>query len=372
MQPLQLTLDYFQRVHHCPISNWQKNNRCWTLETKDLSAPLNNDFDINQLGSQCNTDIPLITGAHGKIIVLVKLNQQKLILIGPVSADQISEPHQTFLEGVCLIQNLISATNLHASDLISQTRYFQELRQAQQKSAAQHLFNAHEASFRHNPYDEEQRELNAIATGNKEQLKKALNESFTGSYGTLAQNPLRSFKNLAIVDLGLVARAAIKGGMDYEDAFSLNDSYIQSIENARTTDEIYSITVNGKFEYLQLVKKIQQKSLASDHPLVQRVKAEAAIHLHEPLTVAAIANHLHVTPNYLSALFKTSTGMALKSYLNLCKINASQNELVYSSLPIGQIAVNYAFASTSHYDQTFRKICGVSPRRYRQLHQKLE
>lgn len=340
MWPLQLTLDYFQRVHHCPISTWQKSNHCWTPEIKNPAIPLNSDFDINRLGSQCHTDIPLITGTHGKIIVLIKLNRQKLILIGPVSADQISEPHQTFLEGVCLIQNLISATDLHASDLISQTRYFQELRQTQQKSAAQHLFNAHEASFRRNPYDEEQ-------------LKKALNESFTGSYGTLAQNPLRSFKNLAIVDLGLIARAAIKGGMNYEDSFSLNDAYIQSIENARTADEVYSITVNGKFEYLRLVKKIQQQSLASDHPLVQRVKAEVAVHLHEPLTVAALASHLHVTPNYLSALFKTTTGMPLKSYLNLCKINASQNELVYSSLPISQIAVNYAFASASHYDQTF-------------------
>lgn len=340
MWPLQLTLDYFQRVHHCPISTWQKSNHCWAPEIKNPAIPLNSDFNINRLGSQCHTDIPLITGTHGKIIVLIKLNRQKLILIGPVSADQISEPHQTFLEGVCLIQNLISATDLHASDLISQTRYFQELRQTQQKSAAQHLFNAHEASFRHNPYDEEQ-------------LKKALNESFTGSYGTLAQNPLRSFKNLAIVDLGLIARAAIKGGMNYEDSFSLNDAYIQSIENARTADEVYSITVNGKFEYLRLVKKIQQQSLASDHPLVQRVKAEVAVHLHEPLTVAALASHLHVTPNYLSALFKTTTEMPLKSYLNLCKINASQNELVYSSLPISQIAVNYAFASASHYDQTF-------------------
>lgn len=353
MWPLQLTLDYFQRVHHCPISTWQKSNHCWAPEIKNPAIPLNSDFDINRLGSQCHTDIPLITGTHGKIIVLIKLNRQKLILIGPVSADQISEPHQTFLEGVCLIQNLISATDLHASDLISQTRYFQELRQTQQKSAAQHLFNAHEASFRHNPYDEEQRELSAIAAGNKEQLKKALNESFTGSYGTLAQNPLRSFKNLAIVDLGLIARAAIKGGMNYEDSFSLNDAYIQSIENARTADEVYSITVNGKFEYLRLVKKIQQQSLASDHPLVQRVKAEVAVHLHEPLTVAALASHLHVTPNYLSALFKTTTEMPLKSYLDLCKINASQNELVYSSLPISQIAVNYAFASASHYDQTF-------------------
>lgn len=340
MWPLQLTLDYFQRVHHCPISTWQKSNHCWAPEIKNPAIPLNSDFDINRLGSQCHTDIPLITGTHGKIIVLIKLNRQKLILIGPVSADQISEPHQTFLEGVCLIQNLISATDLHASDLISQTRYFQELRQTQQKSAAQHLFNAHEASFRHNPYDEEQ-------------LKKALNESFTGSYGTLAKKPLRSFKNLAIVDLGLIARAAIKGGMNYEDSFSLNDAYIQSIENARTSDEVYSITVNGKFEYLRLVKKIQQQSLASDHPLVQRVKAEVAVHLHEPLTVAALASHLHVTPNYLSALFKTTTEMPLKSYLNLCKINASQNELVYSSLPISQIAVNYAFASASHYDQTF-------------------
>ncbi|WP_406601024.1 hypothetical protein [Limosilactobacillus mucosae] len=39
---------------------------------------------------------------------------------------------------------------------------------------------------------------------------------------------------------------------------------------------------------------------------------------------------------------------------------------------MSQIVVNYAFASASHYDQTFKKIWGVSPRRYRQLHQMLE
>lgn len=152
MRPLQLTLDYFQRIHHCPISNWQKSNHCWAPEIKNPTTPLNSDFDVNQLGSQCHTNIPLTTGVHGKIIVLIKLNRQRLILIGPVSADQISEPHQTFLEGVCLIQNLISATDLHAnaSDLIRQTRYFQELRQTQQKSAAQHLFNAHIEQSREN------------------------------------------------------------------------------------------------------------------------------------------------------------------------------------------------------------------------------
>jgi hypothetical protein len=47
---------------------------------------------------------------------------------------------------------------------------------------------------------------------------------------TLADTPLRSLKNSLIASVTLFTRAAITGGVPYDEAFTLSDSFIQTIE----------------------------------------------------------------------------------------------------------------------------------------------
>lgn len=77
--------------------------------------------------------------------------------------------------------------------------------------------------------------------------KLALNSSFGVSSGVPLQssNPLRQSKTSVIVFTSLCARAAIEGGLSPEQAYSLGDSYIQSIESAKTISEISAISNAG-------------------------------------------------------------------------------------------------------------------------------
>ena len=51
--------------------------------------------------------------------------------------------------------------------------------------------------------------------------------------GILSNDQLRQLKNIFIVSTTLASRAAIRGGLAEEDAFSLSDAYIQKCELLR-------------------------------------------------------------------------------------------------------------------------------------------
>lgn len=79
--------------------------------------------------------------------------------------------------------------------------------------------------------------------------KLALNSSFGVSSDVPLQssNPLRQSKTSVIVFISLCARAAIEGGLSPEQAYSLGNSYIQSVESAKTISEISAIS-NAMYE----------------------------------------------------------------------------------------------------------------------------
>src|SRR5690606_24307163 len=48
----------------------------------------------------------------------------------------------------------------------------------------------------------------------------------------------------------------------------------------------------------------------SHHPAIERAHEYIQLHLHEPLTPAAIAGHVRLTPDHLNRVFKVQTGMS--------------------------------------------------------------
>ena len=90
---------------------------------------------------------------------------------------------------------------------------------------------------------------------------------------------------------------------------------------------------------------------------------------HHNLTLAKIANHVHLNPSYLSDLFKTHTGKTVTQYLTQVRIDAAVYLLKNSDLNISQIAEKIGFRSESAFFHHFRELRGVSPRAFRQANQ---
>ena len=240
----------------------------------------------------------------------------------------------------------------------------EQMRRDIQRKISQINMERRELELPHNPYDQEQRECLSIEQGDREALKKALAEKRTGTMtGKLADDPLRSAKNIGIVILTLASRAAIRGGMDPETSFTIEDAYAQQIEKLQTEEEIDRVAREAEFYYTAEVAKLRQAR--RDDDLTARCKTYIQQHIQEPLRLSGIAKAFRLSTDYLSAHFSQITGMPLKEYILQEKARQAADLLRYTDYLINVISSYLSFSSQSHFGQVFRKYMGMTPKIYR-------
>ena len=249
------------------------------------------------------------------------------------------------------------------------------------------IFENRENDFRHNPYNHELREGAAVEKGDEEELKRVLSEDFSGRYGTLAGDPLRQEINIGIVAITVVSRAAIRGGLRFEEAFTISDICIQEMEKCKPPAEVRHIYRSAEFFYTHLVHelKINEQRVEEQKEGNRGAETENAVlynrhiehckdyifsHMHGKITVREIADNIGLEPNYLSALFHRSEKITIKQYIMKEKINLVQKMLMYSPNTFTEIATYFGFASQSHMGAEFKKITGMTPRQYRERYRK--
>jgi len=236
------------------------------------------------------------------------------------------------------------------------------------KSISQEFFLRSENADKHNSFKQELREMESIENGDEEQLLKTLAEIDEKEIGILAKDPLRHHKNVAIGNVTLASRAAIRGGISVEASFSMADIFIQQIENMTDIDEIIAYKKELKLIYAQVVKEIKDIGKDNKHPLIKEVKNYVFTHMHDSIQVSQLAEHFHVNPDYLSHLFSTHEKKTIKQYILEEKISRSKNLLQYSNYKIQDIGFYLGFSSQSHFTKAFKNIVGMNPNEYRKIY----
>jgi len=77
-----------------------------------------------------------------------------------------------------------------------------------------------------------------------------------------------------------------------------------------------------------------------------------------------IAAHFHMSPNYLSSLFKKHQQQGIPAYLNQKKIEKAQELLRMNRYKIYEISEMAGFDSPYYFSKVFKKVTGVSPREW--------
>lgn len=238
-----------------------------------------------------------------------------------------------------------------------------------QKQFSSILFENRELEQTHNPYDQELREFGSIENGDLEQLKKSWEENYSGKIGTLARDELRNGKNLGIVVITLASRAAIRGGLHPETAFSLSDSYILRLEELTDTASVSALIAQAEIQFAEMVREIRsglELPKKRPNPKVEQCKDYIFSHLHGKLFLKDIAAALHVNANYLSELFRKNEGISIPEFIRREKIRMAQNMLLYSPYSYIEIAAYLGFSSQSHMGAQFKKATGFTPREFRE------
>lgn len=280
----------------------------------------------------------------------------------------------TFVSGCLLLYWKLTGREISVSELWEHNKENYEKVCQIRKRISEDMFYRQENIKKHNPGEQELRELESIKNGDKEALRQSISETYEGSIGILAKDPLRHYKNVAIGNITLASRAAIQGGVSLENSYSMADSMIQQVEEINNIPEVEAFKRECQFLYTEAVRNEKERGIndADKNPLIGKAKDYIFSHLHERIKVADIAEKLQVNPNYLTSVFNKSENISIKKYILQEKIRRSQNLLKYSDYHIQDIAFYLGFSSQSHFTRMFQEITGMTPNEYRKKYGYIE
>lgn len=102
------------------------------------------------------------------------------------------------------------------------------------------------------------------------------------------------------------------------------------------------------------------------HDGLKRALAYLKDHAAEPLTLGDLARQAHVSQSHLGFLFRNELGTTFKPLLQQLRIeHAKQLLRSEQRLRITDVALQVGFGDLSHFEKSFRRVVGVSPRSYR-------
>ena len=183
-------------------------------------------------------------------------------------------PVESVLQMLCTINYVFNHERLELKDLRIYEQEQTALISRQVRQQAQNKLDP--PQLEHNTYDLEQRLLRMVRKGDTAALRQWLDRAPAVRSGVVAGEPLRQRKNLFIVTVTLVSRAAIQGGMQVEDAFTLSDSYIQQCELTASPERIANLQYRMLLDYAERVERLHRGAVSS------RLTADVANYVHAP------------------------------------------------------------------------------------------
>lgn len=117
---------------------------------------------------------------------------------------------------------------------------------------------------------------------------------------------------------------------------------------------------NPQFEQV-MSRAIPQKMLDSMNYI--------QISLHQPLTIAHLAQRANQHADYFSRQFLQYTGERPLAYIHAKRIERAQFLITTTDMPYAEIAGGTGFDNLSHFSRVFKKITSLTPGEYRKQSQ---
>lgn len=259
---------------------------------------------------------------------------------------------------ISLLNELISNKNVDVKENIKSKKEAKNNSDEYYKQKDEYRIN----QFLHPPYFKEKEISKYICNGDINNAKNILKEINIQPHAKLASTSLRSFRNSMICSCSYMTRAAIDGGVNQDEAFTLSDSFINQIENIQTIDEL------SKLEYKMIEEfagKVKEKKTQKYSPSILTCIDYINNHLCDNLSLKALSKAIYLNESYLSSLFHKETGKTIKKWILEKRIEEAARMIRNGKNDIAEISYLYKFCSQSYFIQCFKRIMGTTPKEYK-------
>ena len=307
------------------------------------------DHDLRELAFACNLEFAQVEAFSAAMRTLVQMPLGSLVQI-LCAMNYVLNGEKRSLEDITIYD--FEQINFEA---LIQNEHFDKHYEKQTE---------YEPRETHNTLTLEQTLMQMIEKGDVSALCEWLSHAPSVRGGVIANDALRQLKNTFIVTATLASRAAIKGGMDTEDALSLSDDYIRKCELMGGVESIVNLQYHMVLDYTRRVERVRLGKNPSK--LLLQVSNYVQHNLSRPVDVDDLAKTLFISRTHLAWRFKQETGMTLTDFILGEKIEEAKRLLRYSEKSLTLIADYLGFSSQSHFTRIFKKYSGKTPKEYRE------
>jgi AraC-like DNA-binding protein/mannose-6-phosphate isomerase-like protein (cupin superfamily) len=122
---------------------------------------------------------------------------------------------------------------------------------------------------------------------------------------------------------------------------------------------------------IRIIKLQNRNSVTDDsHSLAHRIKEYIDKNYTKNINLNDIADKLHVSPYYLSHIFKKEMNISPINYLINRRIGEAKRLLISTDMKIWEIAKIVGYENTNYFTLLFKKRTGESPKKFKENHTK--
>ena len=217
------------------------------------------------------------------------------------------------------------------------------------------------------PYEKERVLVACVKDGNLQGANAMLNELL--GYALFSTGgDLEGIKSHTAALCSLLSRAAIDGGVATAEALNMNRDYMRRLWQSSSIDDICYIMQDIVERFSQSAFPEHGASGPSVSSALKRAMNYIALNFDQDITLASVANEVHLSESYFSSQFKKFCGTSFTEYLNAVRIDESKRLLASGELNVTEVAARVGFASQSYFSKVFHRVAGMSPRQFIDMH----
>lgn len=199
--------------------------------------------------------------------------------------------------------------------------------------------------------------LDALKMGRSEQACDCVRACFA-RMTQLGMTGKQYLRPLAYELVGIIGVTAIQAGVtvaDREVSLAANEASL-TVEELETHIAAYCAQVAR-----QIALMGTQKTGAVMEQVIRQVEERYA----SDLSLGEIADALHISPNYLSALFSKGMGESFSTFLTGYRIDRAKQLLGQGVLKVYEVGERVGYHNPDYFSRLFKELVGVSPSEYR-------
>lgn len=157
--------------------------------------------------------------------------------------------------------------------------------------------------------------------------------------------------------------------------FSINEIFFDCLREIKDKNYGYDMIVQAKLLTLmvELLRIWRKHGFDTDNVAVSGTKMESIhtiteyidSHFTQQIMVQDLAEKCSMSYSYFARLFKELYGQSCKEYIEFVRICRVEDMLLFTNHDLNYISQETGFSDCSHLIKVFKKIKGITPKRYR-------